>query len=321
MPRLVEVSEASPERWGEIAAACDHATWFHTHAWAEFWQAESGLRPRGFLFRFDDNSEALVPASEDRALAGLVRHTVSSATGKYGGWISDRALAADAAAQVWGWLARRALTLRRNPFCPEPDGLPWTRPDFTQAIDLEPGFDALMRGWSKKHLGSLAKAGQAGVSAREAGTPEEWREYFAIYQDSVRRWGDSAQAVHAWSVFERLQALPAGTVRLWLAMHDGRAAAGAICFYHRRHVVYWHGASREDAMAHCPAFALLQLAMRHACDAGYRWFDFNPSGGLQGVVHFKAGFGAQRLDAGVYDRRPALVRALRGVRDLVRGAR
>ncbi len=315
MSRLVHVSEASSARWREIASRCDYATWFHTREWAELWQAETdgAAEPIGFLFEFEDGREALLPAVRHRALGGLIRHYLSSATGKYGGWISDAELDAEADHQICAWLGRLSLTVRRNPFSPYPDGLPCTRSDFTQVLDLRPGFDALMKGWSRKHVASLAKAHRSGITVHEAGTPDQWREYFAIYQDSVRRWGESTQTVHNWSLFERLQAQDPSCVRLWLATHSGRPAAGAICFYHKNHVVYWHGASRQEAMAHCPAFAVLHRAIERACAAGYRWFDFNPSGGLQGVVHFKAGFGTCRMDTGVYDRRGPVARAVRMV--------
>jgi lipid II:glycine glycyltransferase (peptidoglycan interpeptide bridge formation enzyme) len=34
--------------------------------------------------------------------------------------------------------------------------------------------------------------------------------------------------------------------------------------------------------------------IRDAHNQGYRYFDFNPSGGHEGVVHFKESFGAVR---------------------------
>jgi lipid II:glycine glycyltransferase (peptidoglycan interpeptide bridge formation enzyme) len=35
--------------------------------------------------------------------------------------------------------------------------------------------------------------------------------------------------------------------------------------------------------------------IRHAVEHGYRWFDFNPSGGHEGVQKFKARFGTVPL--------------------------
>jgi lipid II:glycine glycyltransferase (peptidoglycan interpeptide bridge formation enzyme) len=66
--------------------------------------------------------------------------------------------------------------------------------------------------------------------------------------------------------------------------------------YHRRHVVYWHGVT-DPSYAHChPVHVLLATAIEDACGRGLRWFDFNPSGGLDGVEQFKSGFGAKRIE-------------------------
>jgi hypothetical protein len=40
-------------------------------------------------------------------------------------------------------------------------------------------------------------------------------------------------------------------------------------------------------------FAYHEL-LKHYADAGYKWFDFNPSAGLEGVVKFKEKFGTDK---------------------------
>ena len=39
---------------------------------------------------------------------------------------------------------------------------------------------------------------------------------------------------------------PIWFVRLWLAELDGQIIAGALCFYAKQHVVYWHGAALTE---------------------------------------------------------------------------
>jgi lipid II:glycine glycyltransferase (peptidoglycan interpeptide bridge formation enzyme) len=88
-------------------------------------------------------------------------------------------------------------------------------------------------------------------------------------------------------------------VRLWLVKKDGDVAAGACVFYHNQHAVYWHGAMAERFSELRPANLLHFEIIRDACQRGFRWYDFNPSGPNEGVVRFKDSFGAQRL---YYDR-------------------
>ena len=55
---------------------------------------------------------------------------------------------------------------------------------------------------------------------------------------------------------------------------------------------------------------ILHQAMRDACEKGYRWFDFNPSGGHQGVARFKSYFGAQPLSCPVIRRSSKIMTSL-----------
>lgn len=73
---------------------------------------------------------------------------------------------------------------------------------------------------------------------------------------------------------------------------DGQTVAGAVCLSARRVVVYWHGAMLESHEEHGPVQILRLDEIRHHCAAGMEWFDFNPSGGQEGVRKFKSSFGA-----------------------------
>jgi lipid II:glycine glycyltransferase (peptidoglycan interpeptide bridge formation enzyme) len=45
---------------------------------------------------------------------------------------------------------------------------------------------------------------------------------------------------------------------------------------------------------------LLYEVIKDACEQGYFWFDFNPSGGHEGVKSFKKGFGCSTLQSNLY---------------------
>jgi lipid II:glycine glycyltransferase (peptidoglycan interpeptide bridge formation enzyme) len=84
-------------------------------------------------------------------------------------------------------------------------------------------------------------------------------------------------------------------VKLWVAEYQNRIISGALCFYSKRHVVYWHGAGLSDYFHLRPANLLLSEVIKHACEDGYWWFDFNPSGTHEGVANFKRRFGAKSM--------------------------
>lgn len=160
----------------------------------------------------------------------------------------------------------------------------------------------------------MKQARRGGVTVRLADGVDDWRAYYGAYEDSVRRWGDSTSTVYRWPLFERLAQSDSGSVRLWLAVHGGQVVAGSLCFYAKRHVVYWHGAAHSESFKMRPVNLLIYEAVREACAEGYRWFDFNPSGGLEGVRAFKKSFGTVELACPVVRRETVLLRALRILR-------
>jgi lipid II:glycine glycyltransferase (peptidoglycan interpeptide bridge formation enzyme) len=134
-----------------------------------------------------------------------------------------------------------------------------------------------------------------------------------IYALSVARW-ENPIVVHRDELFHALAASRSGKVRLWLAEHDGAAVAGAICLYQGATVAYWHGALDAAHQELRPATFLHAHVMRCAAEAGYRWYDFGPSGGQGGVMQFKQRFGAAERDVNSLVHHAPLKRRLHQVR-------
>jgi hypothetical protein len=184
-------------------------------------------------------------------------------------------------------------------------------PDDTHALDLSPGF-AKLYGNQSATARKAKKARKAGVEVRLAETPADWKEYYAVYGSSLQRWGDSAGTPYDWELFEEIQRLNSPDVKLWLATVEGRIASGALCFYAKRHVVYWHGSSLEQFFELRPVNLLMYEIIKHCCEQGYGWYDFNPSGQMQGVITFKESFGAKPLACPLIYVDTPLKRAARG---------
>ncbi|PIZ43387.1 methicillin resistance protein, partial [candidate division WWE3 bacterium CG_4_10_14_0_2_um_filter_42_7] len=177
--------------------------------------------------------------------------------------------------------------------------IPDTRPDFTQYLDLRNGFEPIYRSWTKGHASAVQQARREGITIREAVSIEEWKDYFVIYEDSLRRWGEKATNSYPFVLFENLFKNGCRNVKLWLACFENKPVSGALCFYNNHHVVWWHGASLENYFPKRPAHLLQYEIIKDACEKGYWWYDFNPSGGHEGVVKFKKGFGAEKIGSDV----------------------
>lgn len=302
-----ELRPALEEEWDAAWQGCPHATFFHAREWAEIWQRASGgrLLPAPRLVRFADGARAVLAACAEQAGRFGPPRLVSAPAGTYGGWLAAGPLSEGQRDWLCEWLlARSELRWRGNPFEPGLAGRLGTRAraDETHVLRLESDGDAVLRRWSKGHRAAAKQGEREGVEVRLAKDEDDWRAYYEVYQDTLRRWGDGASSRYDWDLFRELARSDSGRVALWLAERDGEALAGAVCLHAPRHVAYWHGAARADAFRLRPVHRLLAAVVRDACARGREWFDFNPSGGHAGVRAFKSHFGCEVLSSPVVRR-------------------
>jgi len=305
-----QIRAAQPEEWDVIWRQCSYATYFHSREWAEIWihYSQEWMRPNPLLVMFSDGKEALLPLSCELSY-GSVKSFWSSPEGTYGGWIAMDPLGREHAILMKEFLTRELgrLYWQTNPYddLVAAAGLDANIENETHAIDLERGFDAVYRDWSSACRRAERKARRCGVVVREANKKEDWRCYYQAYEDSQRRWGERTLSHHRWSLFQAMYDLQSEYLRLWLATnHEGRIIAGALMGYAKTHAAYWHGAALETYLVLRPMNLLFYELIRDACEKGYKWFDFNPSGGLDGVRRFKESFGAKPLHCPILHVKP-----------------
>jgi hypothetical protein len=315
---IERIRPAQPQEWDAIWHQCSYATYFHSREWAEIWSRykQGDLRPNPLLVLFSDGKEALLPLSCAMWSGGSGKSFVSSADGTYGGWIAVDPIGREHAILMMEFLTTELghLFWYINPY----DALVATTGvdadthyDETQAIDLERGFDAVYRDWSHQCRNSERKARRSGVLVKLAQTEEEWREYYQAYEDSLRRWGDQALSQYEWALFREMFDAHSDHIKLWLATtKEELVVAGVLVCYAKTHAFAWHAAALQDYFALRPFNRLYYEIMRHASETGYRWFDFGPSAGLEGVRRFKKSFGARPLDCAYVDIEPEIWEAV-----------
>jgi hypothetical protein len=294
------------KEWRRVAAACPYATFFHTPEWfAAFTAAEPDWTAEALAFEFPNGASALLPFIR-RSNASELPIWMSGPAGVYGGWIADAPLSPGQQRSIIRFItaADHALAWRINPYARlRLSRRMRLRPDHTTVLDLTHGLDPLIATWSESHRRGIARARRCGIQVRRAAATSDWQAYFSCYQASLRRWGERASSRYSWELFAALSRLPEPGVSLWLAEREGRLQAGAVCFSHNRHTVYWHGAAYASGFPDRPVHLLMHEIIRDACMRGERWFDFNPSGGHEGVERFKGGFGGLSLAAPMLDTR------------------
>lgn len=303
---IKNIRSATSAEWDYIWQKCDYSTYFHSREWAEIWNVytKGKMRPDPKLVIFSDKKKALLPLSYQKSLKGLIKNYISSPAGTFGGWISADDIDVEHATLLTRFLTKKIgnLVWRLNPYdkpafkCAVKASIE----DETQALNLESGFDAIYKKWTKGHRAAARQADKAGVSVRPASCLKDWQQYYRVYEDSLQRWGNKASSKYGWEIFHEMFQRNSLNIKLWSAMHkDGFVVAGAIAFYVKKHVVYWHGAALEQYFNLRPVNLLVSEMIKDACERGCGWFDFNPSGGHEGTKAFKKSFGTEVLSSPV----------------------
>lgn len=320
MPAPLDVRPASDEEWDVAWRSSRQATVFHSRGWAEAWcKSRTGARTDSRFVRFADSTTAVLPLVVERRAGGLIEVRRSAAAG-YGGWLASAELTRDQARNAATFMRTElgSLVWTANPF--EPRGLEIARSigeaSDTLVLDLRDGFAAVRGRWSEGHRRNATNAARNGVQTRRALGIGDWKAYFDVYEDSLRRWGARASSRYGWSLFAELASLP--EAELWVAEHDRTVIAGALCLRDPERVIYWHGATLERAFDLRPANLVLQAAIADACERGAGVFDLGASGGHAGVQEFKRRFGATPLPGAVVRVDRGLVRVARVTRALLR---
>jgi hypothetical protein len=283
------------EEWQQTADRTSYATFFHTPDWYQlFIQTYPQMQIKTKKFIFTSGKTAVLPLMKIAA-GKMHSQYISGPAGVYGGWISSENLDKPHMNLILTYMQHKIPNLmwRLNPFAPDVQSLNLqpSRDDFTQVLDLNAGIDIIVKQWTKGHRAAVNQARHSGVRIECATTLEEWCEYYFCYQDSLQRWGTRASSRYDWPFFENMYHLRPKKIRLWLAKKESQILAGALCFYHNQHVVYWHGAAYQHFFQLRPSNLLQYEIIKDAIQNKYYWYDFNPSGGHQNVSNFKKSFG------------------------------
>ena len=305
--------------WQKIADKCDYATFFHTPLWSKiFTETFPHMKIAVMKFTFEDDTLVVFPmirmaqlrmaqlrmAQLRMAQPGPLQPSthVSNAGYVYGGWICNHQLTFEQGMKIVVWIKKNIKNLYwlTNPFDKslvnfDFFGVGEIKDEFTQYIDLSLGYETIWKQFSRTHRQEINKAQRKGVTFRMAKSIDDWRKYYAVYLDSIDRWGYKAKFVYPFGLFENMFACQSDNIKLYLAIVNGKVVSGALALFHNKHVVGWHGSTFKEFFSYHPWYLLMNQITKDACKGGYRWFDFNPSGGHEGVIKNKKGFGTTKI--------------------------
>ena len=288
--------------WNSVVTGNPESTFFHTPLWHDLvvrTYVDYDIATREFVF--SGGKRAVFPLIQTRE-GGLLKgksRLKSSVFGGYGGIIAEDKLTDAEQSAIYDYLLslKASISIDGNPFSHY--ALPDTftmKQDFTHVFALDSPEEELYKRLSRGAKSNLSQAKKKGVSVRTAESEEDVLQYFRIYQDTLKRWGDAVLFAYPQELLLNIYRHGGDAARLWVAEKDGAIIAGAIIFYWNLVVSYWHGASLQDYFDCYPNNLLHITIIGDALHRGHRYYDFGPSGGQHGVARFKQSFGAEKYE-------------------------
>lgn len=314
--------------WWDIAQTCKYATIFHTPIWHKLVvMTFPSFKDVTVGVKLSNGTLAVLPLLETRNIKGIGKVVQSTYTGCYGDLIANGPIDEHDRQLIYKHLRSRRVgraEITSNPIAREPSEIPnySLKMDFTHIIHLDTSFDEIFAKFSKGHRSSYKKGLKMKVGVRKATTIDDYLAYYGAYEDSLRRWGDRASSRYPWILFENgftlAQNYP-NNIKLWLATVEDKVIAGAWVFYWNQHVDWWHGAAYASYFDHYPNNVLQTHIIKDAHEKGYKFYDFNPSGGHENVARFKGRFGAKKQQISRWESETDVFRIARKLASLLKG--
>ena len=293
--------------WEEIAKDCQYATFYHTPYWAKAFHEtypEHIIDTRGYIL--EGGNIAVLPLIRLKSFLNPImgNNYQSMFPGVYGGLIAKDPLDDGDTRVIYKSLIASGMGhmfITGNPFSPFSPGEPYRKSEnSTHVLHIEKGFEQIWDGICHGHKRMIKKARRLGVKVRKATKIEDVQAYYQVYEDSLRRWGKRVTSRYPYALFENLYSVNPEHVKLWLSEVEGRVVSGALVVYWNKHVSPWHGCSISEYFKYSPMHILQSEIIKDACERGYTYYDFNPSGGHEGSAKFKELMGAERMEFGTY---------------------
>jgi len=313
MQRPVAHTPVAPEIWDDVARSDPGATVAQTPAWARAVRRATGTTDASRLYVLADGRRLVLPMVRRALLPGVaVDSSFPSGYGS-GGLLASGGLRASDVRYVLEDLVRSRAISTHVKANHDTSGR-WesalvpgvvSTPRRVEVLDLTGGFAHV---WEKRFQSSARRAVRKAERsdlvverdtsgrllpvfyglylswtrrrAAESGVPKGLAEVLARRRDPLRK-------------FEAVAAACGERCRLWVAWHEGEAAAAIITLVHGDHATYWHGYSDKAVAGPTRANNLLQrLAIEDAIDSGCRYYNMGESGGVESLLEFKHTLGA-----------------------------
>lgn len=166
--------------------------------------------------------------------------------------------------------------------------------DEYSVIDLADGVEAALRRMDGAARRMAGQALRRGVRCELAGKPDAVSTYYALLEDSARRWGRAQPSIPR-ALLEAVVRGGGNDVEVWFARFEDRVIGGGVVLYGSAELFFWSAAMLGEFSRMRPSNALNVALLEAAAARGLRWYNMGSSFGLPGVLEFKDRLGARRV--------------------------
>jgi lipid II:glycine glycyltransferase (peptidoglycan interpeptide bridge formation enzyme) len=179
-------------------------------------------------------------------------------------------------------------------------------PHLSHILDLEGGFEKV---WEKRFRSTTRTAIRKAENSKLTVEYDVTGKFIPVYYEMFMQWAiQRGQKRHLppwisrWTNSrreppERYQYIAQSlgdACRVYVARLDRQPVASAIFLTYKEHAFYYRGTSVRELAGPVRANDLLQARMiEEACRIGCRYYHMGESGGVESLMRFKSGFGAE----------------------------
>ena len=250
--------------------------------------------PIAFKLVLDSQSPVVIPCFRRKLAKGLVSRFECSPGGLYSGplglsgWLDSYQIQLIQNALIKEF---KDFSFRTNPFLRLDSSEDFKSDLFTQVVDLR-NQDEISAFLQNSGVSYDARSAQRKGLKVTSSDSSDLTKFFEVYKSIRLKWGNPTSS-YPIDFFERL--ISSNYCDFWSVTHNGDYIGGGIILKGPFHASSWLTIMHPDSTNLRPYEFIYQFLLQQYFEAGFRWFDFNPSAGLDGVVKFKEKFGARRI--------------------------
>lgn len=284
---------ATAEEWDAVIRDNPRSTFFQKRAWIELWE-KMIPESESLCYIFEDNyaNKIYWPGLKRNMFKGFVQRFDSSPEGTYGGFLSliePDSLALSGILKKVKFSMSYTIRQKIDPKILLYDGMSIV--DTTQVINLS-NWNIGNENYNQNIRRNIAKAIKNKVEIKESESVEDWKLYFGMYRQSLKRWKKNPETMYPFSFFEKLRDEKRLNTKLWLARIGDEYIYGCLVFYHNKTAYYWHGSGLQKSLEAGASSYLQHTIIQKLKEEGYLWYDLMPNGGKESLYQFKAGLHA-----------------------------